>query len=374
MLVVNMNQKGAVATTLGLTLGLIVAIIAVCFGLFGRVVPPDYIGIRHNGFGVFGLLEPGYMKGGLQAGLHWRIPWGVSDIHLIPRGFQYITFGQASDSNNPVLEIPTSDGSKVRTDVTMVYRYLPEAGSGLIRGSKYEGSRNGESVPLVSATTVEHGGPEDLMLSFTDSESKQRDRLSREVENYLRKSFGTLSTIDYYNPIRREIAALDAQKEGNSVTNPFGIEMWSLLVQRYSYAEKIDQQISAKNMQEQEERLNAAASKFAEVEAKREKEIAKLDAEIKSLRVEGQAEVEIIRSEGDLVEAELVAQGNFLVAESKAKVESDKNRAFKELSGSKLYVARELAKILGTLQGGVVSELDPYDMDAWVKRLSGGAQ
>ena len=39
--------------------------------------------------------------------------------------------------------------------------------------------------------------------------------------------------------------------------------------------------------------------------------------------------------------------------------------------GSDTYVALQLAQLLGTLKGGVVSNLDPYDLDAWVKKLAG---
>jgi hypothetical protein len=40
-------------------------------------------------------------------------------------------------------------------------------------------------------------------------------------------------------------------------------------------------------------------------------------------------------------------------------------------AGSDVYVALQLAQLLGSLKGGVVSNVDPFDFDAWVKKLIG---
>ena len=40
-------------------------------------------------------------------------------------------------------------------------------------------------------------------------------------------------------------------------------------------------------------------------------------------------------------------------------------------AGSDMYVALQLARVIKTLKGGVVSNIDPYDLDQWVKKLSG---
>jgi hypothetical protein len=39
--------------------------------------------------------------------------------------------------------------------------------------------------------------------------------------------------------------------------------------------------------------------------------------------------------------------------------------------GSDVYVALQLARVVASLKGGVVTNLDPYDFNAWVNRLIG---
>jgi hypothetical protein len=39
-----------------------------------------------------------------------------------------------------------------------------------------------------------------------------------------------------------------------------------------------------------------------------------------------------------------------------------------------VYVALQLAQLLASLKGGVVTNLDPYDFDAWVKKLAGSTK
>jgi hypothetical protein len=59
-----------------------------------------------------------------------------------------------------------------------------------------------------------------------------------------------------------------------------------------------------------------------------------------------------------------------LVAEAKAAVDKMRSEVLSK-AGSDVYVALQLAQLLGTLKGGVVSNLDPYDLDMWVKKLAG---
>ena len=59
-----------------------------------------------------------------------------------------------------------------------------------------------------------------------------------------------------------------------------------------------------------------------------------------------------------------------MVVEAKAEVDELKARALTELGGSQFYTAREMAPLLRTLTGGVVTNIDPYDINAWMQRLT----
>ncbi|MCB0347078.1 MAG: hypothetical protein KDD66_18300, partial [Bdellovibrionales bacterium] len=364
-------------------------VMSVLFFTFGKIVPPSSIGIRHNGFDLFGVISKGYGEVGLKPGLHWRIPGGVSDIILLPRGFQFIQFtarDRSGDRNEASLEIPTRDGSKVLADITLVVRLFDEPGispfatfseklapTDNVPVASESDSDDGDAVPIVTYKTHDHGGPRELIANFTAERDRQLQNFSEVAHDALKQHLAKLTTTDYYNPVLRERAALESQDSVNTAVAGEGMELWAALVRRYVYAEQeIDNQIFAKNLQDQQERLNAAKSTLAEVQAKTERESALWDAKIKDLNVSGGAQVQVIRSEGELEEAKKRAKGDLLVATATAQIDEKKADALNEIAGSDVYVARELATILGTLKGGVVSDLDPFDISNWVQKLTKG--
>jgi regulator of protease activity HflC (stomatin/prohibitin superfamily) len=150
----------------------------------------------------------------------------------------------------------------------------------------------------------------------------------------------------------------------------FGIGLEAVLVRRYTYREgRIDKAIFDKNLQDQEERLNVAASKLSEAKALSEQVSAEMDAKIQTLKVEGENKARVVHSEGELYQTQKVAEGDLLVAKAAAEVDTLKANLLAKTEGTQTYVAKELAPLLGSLKGGVVSDLNPYDMDEWVKRL-----
>jgi hypothetical protein len=179
-----------------------------------------------------------------------------------------------------------------------------------------------------------------------------------------------LSTGEFYNPVRREEEIVEAQQSINKRLNEFGIDVIAVLLRRYTYAEeRIDNAIFEKNLQDQEERLNAAASVLAEAKAASEGVEAEMDARITTLKVEGENKVRVVRSEGDLYETDKVAQGDLAVAKAMAEVDSLKAGVLARSAGADAYVARELTPIMSSLKGGVVGDLDPYNLDAWLNKF-----
>ena len=154
---------------------------------------------------------------------------------------------------------------------------------------------------------------------------------------------------------------------------PLGVSVEGVLLRRYTYRAEIDQAIFKKNLQELEMAYNKVAGEFAEAE----KAVNKVDAEgtvaIKNLEKQAGGEVEKIRSEGDLYLREKKAEGELLVAKARADVDKMRNEVLTKV-GSDVYVALQLAQLLSSLKGGVVTNLDPYDFDGWVGRLSGNGK
>ena len=64
-----------------------------------------------------------------------------------------------------------------------------------------------------------------------------------------------------------------------------------------------------------------------------------------------------------------VSQGDRLVEEAKAAVDKAKNEVFTTIKGADVYVAREMTPLLETLEGGIVTDIDPFNVDSWMKKL-----
>lgn len=372
------RERGALVGTLIAVVTVVVIAVVLIFFVFGRIVPPGFVGVRQNYYGVFGLLEKGFGNRGLAPGLHWRII-GVSDVILIPSGFQLVHFNDTpltGDLNHAVLDVPTKDGSKVKSDVTLVVRYFQQADTDVPQPPKPEpvnATDDERSVPFAVHHERPHGGPRDLILRYRAEPNEQLKRLSQEAENELRKALGVLSTTEFYRPHLRERAVLAANERINDLVNPFGVEIWGTLIRRYVYAEKtIDDQIFAKNLQDATERLNAAASERENARAKTAREAAEGTARIRDLQVQTEADIQVIRSEGIRYEQTKIAEGDLLVASAKAEVDAAKATALQELAGAEVYMAREMTPLLRSLRGGVVTAVDPYNVDAWAEKLSGG--
>lgn len=371
-------ERGFLKPLLGVVAIGALLILGVPYVLLGKVVPPDKIGVRRNFFSIPPVLEGGFSATGLPPGLHWQIPH-VSQVELIPRGVQYVSFSEhdvASGRELPPLLIPTTDGSKVKNDVTLIFRLFEREGtSSMTVGDTNLEDSSGEGLevaPKFKRVEVQHGGPKQLIERYTANLSDISEKFAQRSENELRQSLSRLSTTDYYNPRRREEAALLAHDRIARSVAKDGIELFGTLVRRYMYAEqKIDDQIFAKNLQDQTERLNAAASRLSAAKAETERQTALWDAKIASLEVEGESKVKVVESEGSLYEAQKRAEGDLLVASAKAEVDTERAKALSEIAGADVYVARELAPLLHTLKGGVISNVDPFDIESWIRKLLG---
>jgi hypothetical protein len=329
-----------------LVLMLLVAVLALAF-FFGTVVPVGSVGVRKIAFGP----KQGLLSKSLPPGYHWTIS-GYSTIYPVPQTVRVIDFDRDLQSNPHSfgsLDVPTTDGTTVDIDVSILYRFFAKSG--------FEGSQA-------------HGGPADLINRVGATEAQWSKYLAQAADNELKRSLGSLSTVDFYDPKARQERVVSAERGLQTALAPLGIKVESVLLRRYTYREEIDQAIFKKNLQELESAYNRVAGDFAAAQRDVNKVAADGDVAIQNLDKQGVSEAEKIRSEGDLYKRQKTAEGNLLVAEAKAAV--DKMRAdVLSQGGSEVYVALQLAQILKTLRGGVVANIDPYDLDQWVKKLAG---
>lgn len=336
--------------------GILLAVIMIAVGYtFGAVVPPGYIGVRQIDFDLFFGFgpKPGFSDLGLKPGYHWTIPY-YSRIHLVPQTVQLLNLHRDSNATDfSELLIRTTDASSVDVDVSIMTRFYPDSGT------------DGKIV---------HGGPAELLKNYGVDPSRWKKAVRDEVSNKLLVELSSLAAQEFYNPDKREQRLAIAQAAAATSLARYGIKLEAVLLRRYTYRDdKIDQAIFEKNIQEQEERLNESATKLALAKAKLEGEAAQGDARIQTLLVSGQNQVDILRSEADLYENQKRAEGDLLVAKARAEVDRLKAEALQG-SGADIYVARAMTPMLAALRGGVVNDIDPFDISSWMKKLGVGAR
>lgn len=341
------EHGGALRAVLVLLVSLSLAGVGVAY-TFGYVVPPGTMGVRQN------LYPPrkGFEREALPPGYHWSIPV-YSTIHFLPSTVQLMHFhrdrGAYTDAHD-VLEIQTTDGSSVNVDLTVFYRFFTAPSNDYPSGED------------------SHGGPAEL-LQKVGTEETWRPYLTPAIVKSLKESLGRLSTSQFYNPELREREVAKALKSINKGLNANGIEVLEILLRRYTYEEKIDNAIFEKNLQDQEENLSLAAARLAKEKADLERIAAEKDAEIKTLRVTGKNAAEVKRAEADRYNTEKRAKGDLLVAKAQAEVDRARAGVLANATGSEVYVAKEMAPLLKSLKGGIVSDIDPYNLPSWMGRL-----
>lgn len=360
----------------------LIAIVVVVYYVFGKVVPPGSFGVRQVTAGP----RPGFSPVGLRPGLHFSVPFFVH-VHLVPSTIQVLNFhrsGQlgsmlevasvgASEAEKAGLEIRTSDGLSVVVDVSILTRFYSAPGESAPRESTPDSpeARDGQDGEKQDEGVPAHGGPADLFTRVGMEPADWDNQVRKVAADELRRSLGALEAGQFYEEPKDRVAALERAKvEMRKRLDPVGISVESVLLRRYTYKDdRFDEAIFNKNIQEQEQRLKNTGGELAEVKAELEQVAALWDAQVETLRIQGENQAQIIRSEAALYENEKKAQGDLAVARAQAEVDRMKANALASSQGAAVYVAREMAPLISSLRGGVISNIDPYDIEEWAKRL-----
>lgn len=339
---------------------MIAAIIAYTFGV---VVPPGSYGIRQIGFGP----NEGYQGRALLPGYHWGEPTGyLTSVVLVPSTLQAVHFnrayrdpksaglvveGKGDEYWFPPINIETVDKGQILVDVTILARILPQ--------------------PRIEDGIATSGGPADLAEQVGVRTENWVSRIRTAAEREVGESLRRLTNAQFYDPKLREHESIrDAHVAMNEALRPVGIEAEAVLLRRYTYEVlEVNKAIAEKNLQVQRERLSDFERAFAEVEAQLVELKAKGEAEVTVIRETAPQEGRAIRSEGDLVYVEKESLGDQLITEAEAYGAKLKADLFAEQQGAEVFLARELAPLLSTLSGGVISDVDPYDLNTWAEKL-----
>ena len=304
---------------------------AIFLFLFGQVIQPGNIGIRQIAFGPY----KGFSERALRPGYHWVVPF-YSRIYLVPQTVQVIDFHRENSGGSfEPLEVPTADRAMVNVDVSVLVRF--DASNKV------------------------------FSLGVEPSAWEQAIRVA--ARTALRQSLSKLDTAGFYSPEKREANLADATAIMKAELAPRGVEVQGVLLRRYTYEASFEDSIFRKNLEELKREISVKEAEYAKAEGAVENVKSDFNGKMAATKEKGETGAAIIRSDGELYDAQQRAQGDLLVATAKAAVDAQRAGALARAQTANVYVARELAPLLGSLKGGVISGMDPYDLDAWVSRL-----
>jgi len=334
-----LSQKGAIAGWL-VSIGLVclILIVAGLVALFtlGKNVPPGYMGLRQTVMGP----TAGYEKAGYGPGLYLSIPF-FSTVHLLPEGVRILNL-----EGKKALAVTTVEGAMVDLGVSIITR-------------------------LNRVPTADIGGPADFVQSLTVDDTARWDAHIQSIaEEALLDSFSKLLASEFYLPEKRKEALESAVIRIRPRLAKVGIMLEAVLIHNFNYQRsEIEEAISAKNIQTKEKELNKALSRLAKVDAELAESEAKLKAELDIERTKGEQTALRIRSEAALKEAQNKAKGDELVALAESKVKSETAQLLTDQKAASRLIAEQMAPLLASLKGGVVADIDPYNLNDWAVRF-----
>ncbi|GEM_PF-6001077 len=383
----------------GLGITAIVLVLIMAFGslMFSSVVWPGEVGVMQKKMG----LDIGFHDGYENPGRYIVWPF-VETLHHIPVNLQYT---EMLAHNGTGLNVPTTDGQKVTSDVSISWRVFPTANlpeevdqpAAITEVTEEEAAKQLKAEVVTtedvakSEVTAEdaakvnyHGGPLQLVAKFGTSPAAWQVRMKQTAEDACRRALGKLQTDDYYNSGLRENQALLAQKmlnqgwkdEDGTVHagwHAYGVNIEAVLIRAYDLPDVIDTAIMSKVTQVQKKALNVAneeREKWAAEVSKAESE-GKANVDVKL--AEAEAKVTQIQAEANLYEQEKQSGSDLLVQQAKAEVVQLKANAF-QMQGGQLYVARQLSELPKMIQGGILMGSDPLSLDYWIGLVTSQTQ
>lgn len=311
-----------------------VVLLVVLYATFSIYIGPDQVAVRQ----VFLGPRQGVQKDVLGPGLHMVIP-GYERYHLFPRDIQVLDFNDSERSQRSredfhaadSIRIQTSEGYQVTVDVTVLYRVVD---------------------PYTVLTRIPGGLYEDKVVV-------------PEADKILRQTLGVLDSEDFYSDVQRIQKAEEARVQLETALEPYGLQVWGVLIREYTYDARYQQLIEDRKIQDQMVFKNQAEAVAATREAEKNRVLAEGRANVDVEQERGLAEVRKIQADADLYYRQRVAEGDLLVALAEAEGTSLKNQALQQ-RGSSNIVGLKMAEaldgteviIVSTSGAGAVNPLD----------------
>ena len=202
-----------------------------------------------------------------------------------------------------------------------------------------------------------------------------------------RSVFGEMTTEEFYDASVRNLKAQKAMEELNLLLKPYGIEVSSVIAEKFSFHKEYEERIRAKKLADQEveeqiSKANAARQNqlFRIVEATKKKEVvlASYAGEMEKLIVEAKAKAEcdVRQAEAYVIDTQLGADATYYQREknarallAKAKAEGEALTAMAEAYagvGGMNLVKRAYAEKVGSMQ----INGQPFTIENKTERLS----
>ena len=284
----------------------------------------------------------------IYEGGHWYFTAPGVTLHRFPLALQALEMTESTSSEAPwvgdvrhtgLIEVDTSDGSKVKVDATVLYRIVD---------------------PYAVMTKIGPG------RTFEDAAVIPKAVLS------LKKNLGQLLAEDFYHESRRIERTTGARDELNQLLKDVGIEVDHVLVRQYYYEAGYQEQIENRKVQDQLVFTNKSKGEAAKEDAERRKVESEGQAAVDVEIQRGEAEVTKIRAEADLYKRKKEAEGDAQVRIAEAKGTALVNEAYSS-SGTTNLVALEMVKVLEGIELVVVGDethgVNPLNIGSMMKMI-----
>ena len=296
----------------------LLALVIALYNLFFVYVQPGEYGIKVIRIGP----HRGVQHEIYGAGLHFILPFGLHQMHMLPRGVQVLELTNYPDTasraarREKAAHIQTSDGFFVDVDVSIMYRIVD---------------------PYLVFTTI---GPGNL---------HEDNGVIPKAEPILKATLGELTTEEFYNSVLRVKRAEAAQAMLNAELSAKGLKVETVLVRYFKYSDEIQKNIEEKKLKDQLVFKNQAEARAAVEEAILKRIVQEGEVTVAVKLEEGKAYVTRKLAEKDLYVRKKTAEADLLVRLAEAERVKLKNEAMEGV-GAERMVGMKMADVYKGLE------------------------
>jgi len=308
-----------------------------------RFVGPKQVGLRvvKEGLGLW--TEGPAAAKPLPPGWHPILPWFQEFVKYDKSIQKFEMTDQTGGIRVPdhgAIEIRTSDGYRVKVDITILYHVL-------------EGKANLLPAHYKSDQDIRNIGINALCPGILQNKLSELEKAE-----------------DFYSSDLRVKKAEEAVAEMNKFFAPLGLQVLDVLIRDFQFPEQYEEAILRKVLADQLQQVQEALARAAGQEAVWKRIIAEGDRDAEAERARGTAETRRLDAEADKMRVERAAEGDRRILEAQAQGRGQISSALAG-RGGKAYVGLEYAKtlegveliVLPTGPGGV----NPLDVEQMLK-------